>query len=121
MIPPLWQAVVLGLAVYRLLRLIGWDTFPPIARARAWLVGEYVVRSGTPDQLAGLTNTEPSLEYRYRRPLLAELIACAFCLGLWVSGLVYALWLEWPTWTLYGAFPFALSAFAGIVAKNLDP
>lgn len=119
MIPSPWVAVVLGLAVYRLLRLAGWDTFPPIVRARAWVTGEYVVRTGDANQMMGISEP-PGLAYRYRRPLLAELIACAFCLGVWLSGLAYAAWLEWPHPTLYGAFPLALSAFAGLVAKVLD-
>lgn len=121
MIPTWWQAVVLGLGLFRTLRLVGWDTFPPLEIARAWLLGEHLVTRGTVAQRMGLTGEEPDVEVRYRRAWLAELVHCPFCLGLWLAGLEYALWLEWPRPTLYGAFPLALSGAAGLVAKNLDP
>jgi hypothetical protein len=39
-LPSPWVGLVLGLAAYRLTRLGGWDDWPPIAKLRAWLLGE---------------------------------------------------------------------------------
>ena len=120
-IPGPWVSLILGLGAFRLLRLVSYDSFPPIARARAWVLGEYVVSTGSQAQLMGLTSNRPELEYRYRRPLLAELVHCSYCFGFWIALGGYLAWLEWPTGVLYGAAPFALSAFIGLVARNLDP
>jgi hypothetical protein len=114
-IPSPWVAVVLALAAFRLLRLLGWDDLPPIARARARVLGEsvnaYRGRAGEPDNYV----------YAYRRPTLAHLVHCAFCLGFWVACAVYVAWLFVPTVTLYATAPFALSAAIGLLAKNWDP
>jgi len=39
-IPEPWEGIVLVLATYRLVRLAGWDDWPPIYRLRAWIIGE---------------------------------------------------------------------------------
>jgi hypothetical protein len=114
-IPSPWVAVVLALAAFRLTRLLGWDDLPPIARARARALGEtvnaYRGRAGEPDNYV----------YNYKRPTLAHLVHCAFCLGFWVACAVYVAWLLVPTPTLYVCVALALSAAVGLVAKNLDP
>ncbi len=111
MIPGPWVGLVLALAVFRACRLAGWDNFPPIVRLRARITGERVMRSAS--------STKPIIEHR--RPLLAEFIGCAFCLGAWLSLGAYLAWRFAPTETLYAAAPLALSAAAGIIAKVLDP
>jgi hypothetical protein len=121
MIPSPWTGLILALGTYRLLRLLAFDTFPPVARGRAWILGEEVVTVGNSNARMRLTDDRMEVSYRYRRALLAELVHCAFCLGLWLSAGAYVLWLEWPRPTLYGAMPFAISAFIGLVARNLDP
>jgi len=99
-VPAPYAFVLLALASYRLTRLLGWDTFPPVARARDWLLGPYV---------------EP------RSLLLVELFSCAFCLGFWVGLAVYLAWLWLPTATLAVSVVLALSAVVGLTAKTLDP
>jgi hypothetical protein len=120
-IPSPWVGLVLALAVYRLCRLAGWDHFTPIARARTWLYGATVTNSASTNARLGVTNESVEVTWTYRRPMLAELLSCAFCLGWWISLAVYLAWLWKPEWTLYGAAPLALSAAAGLIAKNLDP
>jgi len=93
-IPHPWPALVITLGAYRLLRLLGWDTFPLAVRARAWVIGD--------------------------NKLLTEMFGCPFCLGFWVSLAVYLAWLWQPTGTLYAAAPFALSGAIGLISKNLD-
>lgn len=121
MIPGPWVALVLTLGAFRLTRLAGWDTFPPVARARAWLTGEHVVHSTSANMAMGVTGELPGYEYRYRRRLLAELLHCAFCAGFWVALAAYLAWRFEPRWTLYLLAPFALSAAVGLIARNLDP
>lgn len=112
MVPNPWVGVVLALAAFRLTRLAGWDDLPAVLRLRGWVVGENTRRRGVQLYDAGVW---------YRRPLLAQLLHCAFCAGFWVSSALYVVWLEAPTVALYGSVPFALSAFVGLLAKNLDP
>jgi hypothetical protein len=120
MIPGPWEAAVLALGVYRIVRLIGWDDLPPIERVRIWLVGAELVRRGTQASLAGLTSEDPELVWVFRRPMLNHFIHCAFCQGFWVSVCTYVAWIEEPYWTLTVLAAFALSGAVGLIAKNLD-
>lgn len=121
MIPSWWQAAVLVLAVFRINRLIGWDDFPPVARVRMWAVGADLVAPSSVNRAMGITAGEVEEEWRYRRPLLARMIQCPYCLGFWVSLAVYVWWVLSPTSCLYAAAPFALNAAAALVASHLDP
>lgn len=121
MIPGPWVGVVLALAAFRIVRLIGWDDLPPIVRARWWAVGGKVKRAGSTNSQFDLTGEQPDEVVAYARPLLEHFLRCAYCQGFWVSLVVYLCWLGEPSWTVYGAAPFALSAAVGITARNLDP
>lgn len=124
MIPSPWAAAVLTLGTYRLLRLVGWDDFPLVYKTRAWVIGEFWVRDETDGAITmpGKHADSEVEEVRpaFRRPMLAHLISCPFCIGWWISLTVYLLWLWQPTGTLYAAAPFALSGAVGLIAKNLD-
>ena len=111
MIPGPWIGIVLALAVFRLYRLLAYDDFPPVERARAWVLGEKISKGPYVD----------GNHYVYDRPLLAKFWQCPFCLGFWLSAVVYVLWIYWPTGTLYGSFAFALSGAVGLITKQLDP
>lgn len=104
MIPAAIPLLVLALAAFRTYRLVTRDDFPPIVRARNWLVG---VRFGH----GGATS--------FSRPLLADWLACEWCSGLWWSAAWYAAWAEWPRETLYAAVPAALSAAVGLLQATL--
>lgn len=154
-LPDPWTGFVIGMATYRLVRLGGWDDWPPIYRLRAWIIGERwipdlpsLIEYGEripiePSSEGGITKIpapgnffidggeislpgkQPDTEVdavrpAYDRPLLAHLFHCPFCLSFWISLLVYGAWLWQPTWSLVVLFPFVLSGFAGLVAKNLD-
>lgn len=121
MVPSPWHAVILTLGTYRILRLLAWDDLPPVVRAREWLLGIQWKRTGTSNSMQGLTAEQAHLAVSYKRPLLAHLWLCAFCLGFWVSLAVYLLWRFEPVVTLYLCAPFALSGAVGLVAKNWDP
>jgi hypothetical protein len=105
MLPSGFTFIILALAAYRLTRLAGWDTFPLAQAARRVFVG--VADIGDPQK--------PKRLWAY------DLIICPFCLGWWISLLVYSAWLTAPTVTMYGSLPLALSAVVGLVSKNLDP
>ena len=141
MIPGPSVFALLALGVYRACRLIGWDDFPPIVRARDWATGAHeetfyvcptcaveredydpsgwVGRNDCPacgSAQAPQAESEPG----FRRPLLAEFLACPYCLGAWASLIVYLCWISAPRFTLYATVPFALSATVGLIAKNWD-
>lgn len=102
---------MLALGVFRIVRLIGWDDLPPIARLRARVTGERV--------RFNLSESRDPI-YSYDRATLNHFIGCAYCIGFWVSLAAYLAWRFAPTETLYGLAPFALSAAVGIIARNLD-
>lgn len=111
MIPSALPLVLLALAAYRVTRLLGWDTLPPVAAARAWLLrSEWQIPS---------SNDEDGY-FIHGRPLLGDMFECPFCLGFWVSLAFYGAWLALPTAALAVAIPFALSGVVGLLAKNLD-
>lgn len=121
MIPQPWVALVLILGTFRIVRVIGWDTFPLLEKARAWATGEERVLVGDGNSLTGLSGDRPRVETTHRRPYVAKLLECPWCLGFWISVLAYLAWVFFPTETLYGAAPLALSAAVGLVARWLDP
>lgn len=121
MIPHPWQAIVLGLAAFRVVRIMGWDTLGVVVRARAWAVGEQAVTRGSTNARMGLTSERVEVEFTYRRQWLHELLSCGYCSGMWISLAWYGAWLVWPSWSLLVAFPFALSAFVGTWSRMLDP
>lgn len=121
MIPEPWEFAALALAAFRLARLVGWDDFPPVARARAWLSGEVVTTTATLNARMGVSAEALTAVVSYRRPTLAHFLGCAYCQGAWIAGAVYGAWVAYPRATLYAAAPLALSAAVGIVARNLDP
>lgn len=120
-IPSPWIGLILALGTFRLVRLLAWDTFPPAVRARAWVLGEEVTSTGSLNARQGLTGEPMEVTVRYRRQFLADLFHCAYCLGFWLSILVYLAWVFEDKWTLYIAVPFALSGIVGIIARVLDP
>jgi len=112
---------ILALACFRATRITGWDDFPPVAKARAWVVGEKVATAGSMAARHRLTNEQVGVAYTYRWPTLAHGLSCAFCAGAWWSAVFYAAWLEEPRYTMYVAVPLALSSFVGLTARSLDP
>lgn len=186
-VPDWWQAAILALASYRLTRLGGWDAFPPVARARAWLIGEHwvptgerewnppcwepkpqqegtaeewqhlveeTVKAGRKIESIGIYIIRPSQFPRpamqeigksadrppdrpempgkqpsspiegvrpaYRRPTLAHLVHCPFCLGWWVTLACWASFEAFPHGSLVALSPFALAGAVGLVGKDLD-
>jgi hypothetical protein len=121
MIPSPWVGLVLALGAFRIARIIGWDDLPIIVKARDWVTGTQVVKSGSSAALANLSSEQAEFELYHERPVVAKFISCPWCQGFYVSIAVYVAWIFEPTWTVYVLAPFALSAFVGLVAKNLDP
>lgn len=111
MLPSWYVGLVLALGAFRVVRLIGWDDFPPIARLRAKITGEQ-----------RYTNSTASREtlVRYQRPTLDHFLHCPFCQGFWVCVGVYIAWRFEPYWTVVALAPFALNSVVGLVARNLD-
>jgi hypothetical protein len=97
-----WTLVLLGLAAYRIYRLLAMDTL--LDTPRAWLVG-----------LGGWKEGQPVPRgYRHR---IAEFLVCAWCLGFWLSLAWWGAWQQWPHGTLVAAAPFAISAVVGLLAQ----
>lgn len=113
-LPSPYVAVVLALAVYRWTRLVGWDEFPPVRRARERLLK--VTRDRTMTQ----RHPEGDPPVRFGRPTLTAFLQCPYCLGFWIGVVTWWVWLAAPTAAVWVAAPFALNAVVGLVARNLD-
>lgn len=101
--PSAWTLILLGLAAFRMTRLIGWDTLTGQLRARVTRLDRW--------------ETEPEA---YRQGL-DVFLHCPWCLGFWISLGTWGVWQLWPHATEVAAAPLALSALVGLVAKQLDP
>lgn len=97
---PILYAVVIGLASYRIWRLIGHDTI-----TEPWLWGPL------------RRNPHPVAQW------FDSLITCAWCLGFWINaGISVALWLWVPgmitTWWAAALTALAGSAITGLTARR---
>lgn len=126
-----WQLILTGLltlgATFRITRLFNEDTITePL---RTWLDKKaqdkwYAADESQPDQLTHATRAPRHWRYA------AKLIRCPWCLGFWVSALLYlgyfVLLLDtWPTQSITAAFAYTVTAFAasqatGLAAEWLD-
>lgn len=121
MIPHPYVALILMLAIFRLVRLIGWDHMPLLIRARSWATGARHTSNGSTNARLGVTNEQVENTVTFKRQWLADLIACSYCSGLWLSTAVYVAWRFEPRWTLYAAVPLALSTVVGAWSRWIDP
>lgn len=126
--PDLLAVLMLGIATYRISRLVVLDTFPPAARLRKWFkyhwpdAGDTVHRHpkrGSVQQISP-QGTDPRDVERWRvieGTSLGYLISCMYCTPFWVGT---ALWLSWnwfPTATLFFCVPWVLSALGTLIYR----
>lgn len=102
--------VVLGLATVRLWRIAAVDDMPILVRARAWLVGETVIR---------LEGFPPARNYR--RPLLQHWLSCPWCCGAALAVAMLLLARLEPRVAVWIVGALAISEIAGLIVRNLDP
>lgn len=106
-VPGPWSALILIACAYRVWRLLAEDSILDEPRQR----------------LVGLPPgwKEGDLIPAHYRNGLAAFINCPWCLGFWISVVLWGAWEISPFWTEVFAFPFAISAGVGIVRGKLDP
>ena len=121
-----------ALAVYRLTRLVTKDSFPPILRAREWLLRRWpsedteLGESEWSEHLSGwveVPRPEGVRAWEWERrwvPVephwLGELITCVYCASIWLAGLVVA-GRAWLPGFGYLSLILAFSALAGFISK----
>jgi Protein of unknown function (DUF1360) len=105
-VPSWWVFLLLGLGSFRIWRLLSDDTI--LERPRRAIVK--LPKDWEPDD---------DLPHGYRE-YLALFINCPWCLGFWVSLVIWGFWNVWSHGTEVVMVPFALSAFVGLVRGNLD-
>lgn len=101
-VPDLWTMILLGLASYRIYRLISMDTILDTTRAKLLRLGDW--REGQP------------VPASYRSGI-GDFLTCPWCLGFWLALGWWGAWQFWPHATLVVAAPFVISALVGLVAK----
>ena len=104
-VPNWYQLLLLGLAAYRVFRLLAEDVV--LDRPRAWLVG-----------LSGWTAGQRT-PTSYREGL-AEFLTCPACAGFYVSLGWFASFQLWPHGTVVVAVPFAISTVVIVFAALLS-
>jgi hypothetical protein len=141
-VPDPYTFILLAAAVYRLTRLAGWDVITIPLRSRvlgvtdaAWhgyddRVGYAAVIEGLQDQgidpwdwpdaheRGGLLQPMPITK---RRAYWNKLVRCPWCFSIWIGAAWLGVWEVLPTATVIVSTWLALSAVAGLVARNLDP
>lgn len=106
-VPSPWIALLLAAASFRIWRLLSEDTI--LDTPRRWVVN-------LPKNWEEGMQIPPNY-----RDKLAELINCPWCLGFWVSLVMWGLWQIDEHWVEVFATPFAISAAVGIIRTKLDP
>lgn len=119
-----WPLLILGLAVYRITRLIVIDSFPPVA----WLRDKWLRRW----PMTGDTITAPDRRlFEHKKVQLVRLagdvfevkqgttlgylISCVWCSGFWVAASSALLYWAFPDVVLPIASVFALAAIGSFV------
>lgn len=127
-VPDVWAAVLMGMAVYRISRLVVVDKFPPVAKLRDWFkyhwpdTGDIVSRKPKrgflqPNAPAG---TDPRDIERWRviqGTSLGYLISCMYCTPFWVAVLIWGAWQVWPEQTLIFCTPWALATVGTLLHR----
>jgi len=96
--PDPWSFLLLGLAAWRMWKLIASD-----------LILERPVDSA-------LRRLEPAA----RRTFWREFLACSYCSGTWLALIWWGAWMLWPTGTTIAAVPWALAAVVGLLGTAWD-
>lgn len=122
--PPALWLVINTLAVYRLTRLVVKDSV--LARPRRWLDDLDTQKDGRPferDPEADPTRgrrrakvqvTSANAAYRFA----TAIVACPWCLAVWIAAVVIALTWAIPSIWAYPAFGLALAAGTGWLADR---
>jgi hypothetical protein len=119
------EVVILALAVARLTRLVTTDTFPPIRKAREWVLLRWPdadTSFGDSEVIDGHLASGRSV-YRFDGAWYAtdpyawsELLTCVWCASVWIGVIVWVAYLLYPVTAMIAA-PFALSQMAGILDR----
>lgn len=95
-IPNWWSFALLGLAAYRVWKLVAEDTI--LDKPRAWFVYGFRKWRGN-----------GSAEY------VKDFISCPWCLGFWVALAWWGAFEAWPHGTIIATVPLAISAIVGVL------
>jgi hypothetical protein len=99
-VPDWWGFVLLGLASFRIWRILAVDTILEGVRNRLFRWEDY--QGGAPER------------YRYG---LDEFVKCPWCFGWWVVLGWWGLWQVWEHAVYVMSVPLALSTVVGYLAK----
>ena len=106
-VPGWWAFLLLGLAAYRVWKLVAEDDILDWPR-RKLLRLSHDWQDGQP------TGDNYRLEW-------AVFITCPWCAGFWIALAWWGAWQLNEKWALIIATPFALSAGVGFMRNKLDP
>lgn len=97
-VPNWYELLLLGLASFRVWRLLAEDIILDWPRNRSF---ELAFRLGGPRL----------------KDYWDDFLSCLYCAGFWVGVAWWGAWLVWPHGALVAAVPFAISAVVGLIAS----
>lgn len=126
--------VILSLATYRLTRLVTTDDFPPVLKAREWILNRWP-SDDTEWRESAIEEVKVEIVELPRHPdipasrwertwipmephWLGKLITCAWCASMWIGGLVVALHFLVPAFW-YLSYVLAFSAVTGWITSKV--
>lgn len=109
--PSWWTLTLLALAAYRLWRIVAKDTITEPLRAMIGMADDTAFTLSEIVEFSGEKMPKSRLVY------LTTLVRCPWCVGFYLSVVVWALWDIEPRWATFLAAPLAISAIVGLVAK----
>lgn len=104
-VPNWWEFLLLGLAAWRIFRLLAEDEI--LNRPRRWVLNL------DPDWNEG---EDPNEDYRFE---WGTFLTCPYCAGFWISLAWWGAWMIWPHATVLVAVPLAINAVV-IAGAKLD-
>ena len=116
-----WPLLILAFGIYSITRLISKDSI--IDRQRNWFYDRFPhegyqtknkPKRGAAMQISG------GLWYVTHGHKLGELVHCPWCMGFWVSALVFAAFVAWPVATTFALVPLAFRVVPGMIESVIE-
>jgi hypothetical protein len=117
-----WPFLVLALGIYSITRLITRDSI--IDRQRDWFYNKFPHDGFTTKKRPNPKRAQAIITgdhyYVTVGHKLGEVVHCPWCMGFWVSAVVFASFVFWPVATTFFLVPLGLRVVPGVIEAILD-
>lgn len=115
-----WPLLILALAIYSITRLITIDSL--IDKTRDKFYDKYPhegYQSKNRPKRGKWQIISGGVYYVTEGTKLGELIHCPWCMGFWVSTIVFGAFVAWPVVTTFVLVPMALRVIPGMIQSKI--